>query len=519
MPFEARGKMLALEISGRMIKGIEYVPGTSPLKVTNFFSTDRPSGEPKEVARFLREFLQSEGIVAKKARVVFTGAACEHRVMVLPKASREEREALVLRKLEEETRVPLSEIAASHAVLGVTSERGVEKQEVLVVSTPLFEVKRLVFTLIEAGITPVQVVSFPVAVSFLHPPEEKDDFLAFVSLTREKSHVVISYDGAPRFSREIFIDIVREPSAGGLEDYGVVGEVEEGEVNIVDDRVATELTRSFLYFKQISRGASVKKVCILGEYAPSSLMERVNSRLVVETVRADSLMKGGYDLIERAGEKAASFDALPFLHLIALSRREVTRDSVNLLPPEYLERRQKVLDTAVATLVVAVFLAVNVVLLGGIFTARSHYRGVIEEVESQLPHLYQQREYASRLKNLREMARESEKILGDLKQSFVHWEEFLGLLAASVPREVTFDEMRVEDAKGYFTVTVKGFAIGRSPEAAQSAVNRFVEKVKSIPFVAEASYRPEKIYPSERYRRRYEEVFTLNLSLVREVTP
>ncbi len=519
MAFEGRGRILVLEVSSRNILGMECIQGTSPLKVTNFFVTRRPSGEPREVARFLRETLEEEGITAKKTWVIFTGTSCEHRLMVLPKISREERESLVLRKLEEETQVPMSELAASHSVVGSTVDRGIEKHEVLVVSTPLFEVKRLIYTLMEAGLEPALVTSLPVVAAKLHPADEKDDYMAFLYLTRDKSHVVITLQGYPRFSREIQVDLDALKVREDFQRFQSVGEVEVEveEADPVADRVVTELTRSFLYFKQISRGGSVKKVYLWGEYAEDSLISNIQSRLAVDAVRGDAIFSGKFDLVERAADKAASFDPLRYVHALALAKEASIKDEINLLPPEFIERKRKVIDRALYATFVVMFLAINVLLLGGIYTARKHYQGIINEVNSQLPVLYEQREYSERVRRLKDMAAESERILADLKQRFVHWEEFLGLLAASTPSAVTFDEMMIRDVGGAFEVALNGYVVGVSPKSVQDHVNRFLRSIEGIPYVARVNYKPHRILPSERYVRKYEELFRVELTLVREV--
>ena len=87
----AKGKMLALEISPKVIRAIEYVPETSPLEVTLAAATDWPGGEPVRVGRFLREFLSSRGFTARRAVVSYFGPLIEHRIYVLPPTTGETR--------------------------------------------------------------------------------------------------------------------------------------------------------------------------------------------------------------------------------------------------------------------------------------------------------------------------------------------------------------------------------------------------------------------------------------------
>ncbi|HJX14726.1 MAG TPA: hypothetical protein VJ386_03270, partial [Candidatus Deferrimicrobiaceae bacterium] len=128
-----KGKMLALEISPKVIRAIEYVPGTRPLEVTLAAATDWPGGEPVRVGRFLREFLSNRGFTAKRAVISYFGPLIEHRIYILPPATGEDRDALLRGKVAEEISTPVSELRVTGEVIGKQVERGVERQEVLAV--------------------------------------------------------------------------------------------------------------------------------------------------------------------------------------------------------------------------------------------------------------------------------------------------------------------------------------------------------------------------------------------------
>jgi len=138
----AKGKMLALEISPKVVRAMEYVPGTSPLEVTLSAATDWPGGEPVRVGRFLREFLSSRGFTARRAVVSYFGPLIEHRIYVLPPTTGETRDALLRGKVAEEISTPVSELKVTGEIIGKQVERGVDRHEVLAVYIPEFEIRQ-----------------------------------------------------------------------------------------------------------------------------------------------------------------------------------------------------------------------------------------------------------------------------------------------------------------------------------------------------------------------------------------
>ncbi len=515
--FEGKKKMMVLEVSQRRIQIIEYIPGTMPLKVTRFASVDRPEGEPSEVAKFLRRFLDEQGVTAKKAKVVFTATSVEHRVITLPRVSREERQLLVMRKLEEELRIPISELSISSRVVGKKVERGSDKDEVMAVSTPIFEIKRLMFTLIEAEIEPLIVTTLPVACAMLHQEGGKDDYIAHVLISREKSFVTISENGFPRFSREIHVGVPEldlQGSVGEIQISGSPGEVEE--VNPVGKRLVTELTRSFLYYKQLSRGGTVKRMYLMGEGLDDSLISYVQGKMAIEIYMSDSFLEGKIDFIGGPHEGSADFALNQVSHLLLIALNQDDKDEINLLPPEYLGRKRKLFDMAAIAVVSTIFVLVNALLIVGILSAKAHYRNILSELEGQYLHLDQNREYAMKIYNLKEKARISEEILKNVEHPFKSWETYFGLMSMGTPASVTYNEMSISKGGGSYEVTLLGTVGAMHPEKVQSVFNDFYASFEGNPFIEKLRYEPLSIYPVEVYRHKYEEQFVLNLQLIKE---
>ncbi len=517
MRFEGKKKMMVMEVSQKRIEILEYIHGTSPLKITHYVNAERPGGEPSEVARFLRNLLEEKGISAKKAKVIFTAPTIEHKIITLPHTSKEERKLLVNRKLEEELRIPLSELAVSSKAVGKKEERGTDKEEVLVVSTPQFEVKRLLFTLIEAEIEPVEVTSLPVACSLLHPLPEKDDYIAHVSLSREKSFVTISENRFPRFSREINVEFPDEPVKNNVVNFHMLEVEEKGDtVTGPAQRIVTELTRSFLYFKQLSRGGTVRRVYFLGERAERNLGEHIEGKLAVECAWPESDLSGKIDFIGVDEEETKVFSLNHAAHLVILALEEDNKDRINLLPSEYMGRKKKMVDRVLLAGLASAFFLINAFLIIGMLSAKSHYQTVISEIKGQYAHLDQNRNYALKIYSLKEKARISEEILQDVRHPFTSWEDYFGIMSQGTPGGVTYRDMTFVKGVDSYQVSLKGTVAAMYPEQVQTVFNKFYAACAKNPFIKELKYSPVSIYPVENYRHKYEEQFLVNMNLIRE---
>lgn len=507
-------RMLSVEISRRNLSILEFIPGTSPLKITNFARASKPAGDPAEVARFMRKMADDAGITGNKALVVINEPIIEHRTYVLPKVSKDERDVLVMRKLEGDVSTPLSELSVVSAVLGDTVDRGVDKDEVLVVSTPDFEVKRALYIVMEAGFEPLLMTSFPVACSHLHPSAERDSSISFVLLSEGKSFVTVSRDGKPKFSREFFLDFGSSDVPEDITGYQIIGEAEEDRIQkVIDERIVTELSRSFLYFKQFSRGETLRKVYLMGEYGGEAIRQTVSDRFVMEVDTPETLLTGKIVLVDSAFARGDEFDVSLFAHLIGLATKAKETGEINLLPQEYLERKKKIVKRTVATGAAALYLLANVILIFGFSSAKSHYQSLLREFDDINPVIVKNREFTERIHALKRKAAESEAILRQLEHPFTRWVECFGLLSQAAPKTVTFDDLSIQKEVNGYQWKLSGRTEGRTPEEVQLEFNRFFSSVKNNPFLDGTRYIPVVVYPVEGHGHQYEEKFILELSM------
>ena len=514
----AKGKMLALEISPKVIRAIEYVPGTRPLEVTLAAATDWPGGEPVRVGRFLREFLSSRGFTAKRAVISYFGPLIEPRIYVLPPATGEDRDALLRGKVAGEISTPISELRVTGEVIGKQVERGVERREVLAVFIPEFEIRRLVFLLIEAGITPVRVTSVPLALSVMHSKDQADKVVGFVHADPSRAVIGVSSGGKLRFAREFPADF--QPAASPapavpeyrLMDLSGAGAPEaaagQSEEEIAAERVMTELTRTFLYYRQLTRGGSISSIHWSG-MPPSETMKK----LVAERLRVEIAPHPAAAAVRL--QDGVSADPDGFAVPIGLALLGEEPDRVNLLPTEYLGRRER-WKTLVAVAVIAfLFLAANAGLYLGLHNAEARYREVLASVAAGTNLNQSTQEEFLRWRNLRQVAREASAGEQALRTPFTRWKPFFARLGVSVPGTMTFSNLGLDrDSKG-FRVQIKGKIRGATLSEVQDGLNGFLMTVRKGGILSDVEYLPVDIRPirETEAEKGYEQEFLVRFRL------
>src|SRR4030042_494901 len=104
----------------------------------------------------------------------------------------------------------------ARGVVGKVVEQGYERDEVMTLYIPEFEIRRLVFLLVEAGLTPVRVVSVPLALAGLHPANAVDALCGFLHVEPARCVLSVSGAGKLRFSREFVLELPgRAPGGAG----------------------------------------------------------------------------------------------------------------------------------------------------------------------------------------------------------------------------------------------------------------------------------------------------------------
>ena len=517
------GTMLAIEISPRVIRAVEYTPGERPVRIHRAAVTERPGGEPAVVGQFLRGFLEQSGFTAKSAVVAYLGPVIEHRIFAIPPVTGKTREELLRGKIAQETATSVAELRVTGEVVGKVVEQGFERDEVMTLYVPEFEIRRLVFLLVEAGLTPVRVVSVPLALAGLHPANAADELCGFLHV--EPSRCVISVSGAGklRFSREFALELPgraaeapAEPDYknidfGGGSDAAQLPPLSGDEVHA--ERLVTELTRSLLYFRQISRGGSITRLYWSGDPPGEAARKLISQRLKFEIAAHPA---GGASVFDGEG----AFDAAMFGVPTGLAAGEWGADRVNLLPSEYLQRKERRGSYIAVAVILAVFFLANAGLYMGLRDASIRYRGVLGGAAAVSRNAAGSEEEVSRwmaTRNALEEMRLGEKAVAN---PFTRWKPLLATLGAPVPPEMrllsaSFTPASPAEAGPYAgRGEVRGIVSGKTPAEAQNRVNAFLAAVRAQPVIGEPMYTVFEVRPrGEGAGGGYEQEFFLGFAL------
>ena len=517
------GSMLAIEISPRVIRAVEFTPGERPVRIHRAAVTERPGGEPAVVGQFLRAFLETNGFTAKSAVVSYLGPVIEHRIFVIPPVTGKTREELLRGKIAEETATSVAELRVTGEVIGKVIEQGYERHEVMTLFTPEFEIRRLVFLLVEAGLAPVRMVSVPMALAGLHPADAADELCGFLHV--EPSRCVISVSGAGklRFSREFPLELPGRPADGpeapdykNIEFGGAPGSPQpapqSGE-SVHAERLVTEITRSLLYFRQISRGGSITRLYWSGdppgEEAKSLIAARLKFTIGEHPSASAAVFEGG-----------GAFDAGLFGVPVGMASEEWGDDRVNLLPAEYLQRKERRGSYIAVAVMLAAFLLANTGLYMGLRNAEQRYRDVLNGVSEATRNASVPEEEIARWTATRAALEEMTRGEKSLEIPFTRWKALFATLGAPVPAEIRFlsatftPAPAAGSAEGAGRGEVRAIASGRTPVQAQERLNAFLAAVRAQPVVGDARYAVLEVRPrGEEGSGGYEQEFSLTFSL------
>ncbi|OIP34064.1 MAG: hypothetical protein AUK27_08540 [Deltaproteobacteria bacterium CG2_30_66_27] len=520
------GRMLAIEVSPRVIRAVEYTPGERPVRIHRAAVTERPGGEPAAVGQFLRGFLERNGFTAKSAVVSYLGPVIEHRIFAIPPVTGTTREELLRGKIAQETAASVAELRVTGEVVGKVVEQGYERDEVITLYVPEFEIRRLVFLLVEAGLTPVRVVSVPLALAGLHPADAADELCGFLHVEPSRCVISVSAAGKLRFSREFALEMpgraaeaaeaAEEPDYKNI-DFGGGTTPEHpaplsGE-EVHAERLVTELTRSLLYFRQISRGGSITRLYWSGDPPGDAAKRLVSERLKFEIGAHPAAGATVFD-----GEGV--FHAATFGVPVGMAAEEWGADRVNLLPAEYLQRKERRGSYIAVAVILAAFLLANAGLYLGLRNAEKRYRDVLGGAAAVTRSVAGPPEEISRWMAMRSALAEMRRGEKMLENPFTRWKPLLATLGAPVPSEMrflsaTFTPASPPEAGPYAgRGELRGVVTGRTPAEAQNRVNAFLAAVRSQPVVGEPGYTVFEVRPrGENGSGGYEQEFFLGFAL------
>ncbi|MBI5904075.1 MAG: hypothetical protein HZB86_00740 [Deltaproteobacteria bacterium] len=515
------GRMLAIEISPKVIRAIEYQPGERPVRIYRAAVTERPGGEPAAVGQFLRDFLARSGFTAKTAMVTYLGPVIEHRIYTIPPVTGDTRDELLRGKIAQETQTAVAELRVTGEVVGKVTEQGYERHEVMTLYTPEFEIRRLVFLLVEAGLTPVRVISIPVALAGLHPAEAADELCGFLHVEPSRCVISVSGTGKLRFAREFGLERPTGAPAPAGTEYGTIDLGGGGgdsppppsEQEMYAERLVTELTRSLLYFRQISRGGSVTRLYWSGDPPPQEAKRLIFERLKLEVATHPAASAATFD-------GGVDGDAAVLGAAVGMAAAEWAEGRVNLLPAEYLQRKERRGSLIAVAVILAVFWAANAGLYMGLRNASMRYRDALGGSQAISRSTEASRQDVSRWMSLKAALDRAERGEQQYATPFTRWKGLLGALGSAVPPEMRFlsatftpsEPGDVGAAAG--RAEVRGIVTAGTPADAQRKVNAFLSAVRAQPVAADAGYSILEVRPrDEEAGGGCEQEFFLNFTM------
>jgi hypothetical protein len=393
------------------------------------------------------------------------------------------REELLRGRIAQDASISVAELRVTGEVIGKVTEKGVERHEVMTLYTPEFEIRRLVYILVEAGLAPERVVSVPVALAGLHPPDAADELCGFLHLEPTRCVICVSGAGGLRFAREFALK----------GEDGLHHQLSDGAD--LAERLVMELTRSLLYFRQISQGGAITRFFWSGDPPTDEAKALIAERLKLDIGRHPA----GKEAVFGAGVKA---DPSAFAVPIGLAMGDWGFDRVNLLPVKFLQRRQRRGSYVALAVILLVFLGANAALFLGLRNAANRYRDVLANYDAVARSMAPSEEETSRWKEMRAALGDAAAWEKAYAHSFTRWKGLFAAVGASVPPEMRLLAASFTPAEpgaagaGGGRAEVRGIVRSGTPEEVQGKVNAFLAALRAQPVVADAEYRVLELRPS-----------------------
>jgi hypothetical protein len=396
------------------------------------------------------------------------------------------REELLRGKVAQDITTPIAEMRVSGEVVGKVVEQGTERQEVLAAYVPEFEIRRLTFLLIEAGVSPARVTSVPLALVALHPEERKSEIAGFIHAEPGRCSIAISRGGVLRFARDFVVDLPHRPEAGlpaeasakagpELPEYGTIdlggpkstasSGPSAGEATA--ERMVTEITRSLLYFRQLSRGQAVSTLYWSGEPPSRETQELISQRLKLAVSPHPAEAAAPFPAGAKTGPSEFGVPA-------GLAVAGQVPEQINLLPEGYLRQGKRRRRFFTAAIVTAVFVLAGIVLFFALYNVQGRYERVLDEaVRAAGQRVGVQADFV-RWVELKRTADEGSMAEKRLRTPFLRWKALFAAVGKAAPPELSFSVLTLDRDGAGFRGEIRGRVRGKDPAEVQGTLNGFL---------------------------------------------
>ena len=425
-----------------------------------------PVGDGADLTATLTQ-LRKDRKLAADACVTIWGLRSSYQFLRLPPAKDADLETLATREARKEI-APL-EVDGAGACVAIAVGPDVQvgthrRREVSLVAASEADVRRQIEPITDAGFFVSRVVTPAIALTAV--ARSCNDLvpgstMAYVALTSRATCVAIVRDGLLLFAREI--------------PWGHA----EAEHEPVETRLASELRRSILFFRQTFR-SGVDGVVLCGDVANlRALTAPVGATLSLPVQTLDSL--NGIDA-DRVPEPAETFRADIASLRLAIAVGAEPDTYANLLPASIRESREARTMTrrAVAALVAGVLVVIG---WHALVSASSGGVSEVQDLERRIAVLEPQSISRAGLQRSTTIAALQDAALSAFESQGPRLARVLELLSRDSPSEIVLNAIDLQADGGYWRTTIQGLAVTRDVAAGQSAVNRLLLRLSESPLV------------------------------------
>jgi Tfp pilus assembly protein PilN/Tfp pilus assembly PilM family ATPase len=446
---------------------------SADVRVERFVSELAGLGQGDDVAlasalRALRE----TGKFPREAVVTIWGLRTTQHFLRLPPAKPEVLTALAAREARKDI-APLeidNQGAVVATALGDEVQVGAHRRrEVSLVAASNAEVGRRIQPILDAGFVVEGVLTPALALAAM--ARGRRDTIAgvaggYVAITARATALAIVRDGLLLFTREM-------PWG-----YGAEGG-RDGKGEAVAGRLAAELKRSILFFKQTFR-SPVEWVALCGDMPNlRSLTAPLGDALNVPVATLDSL--AGFDAASLP-EPADRFRADVAALRLAIAAGAEVRPPMNLLPASIRRARQGRAERVRLVAGVAAGLLITASWTMLVERTATNQQAALASLEQQVARLEPEAGRIAGLRQAHAIATAQQAALVAFDTQGPRAARVLEAISRAVPDAVVLRRITLETEGPAWRMTVSGVAVADTPASGQAALNTFLDRLSASPF-------------------------------------
>lgn len=470
--------IIGVDRSQTEVKLVELDLSAKLPKLLNFALIKLPSDNDLETVKYVKDVSSSYGFKGKEVSIAGSSVSSDYRILELPPTSKKNMNQLINQQIKASAQDAKGELAIGYKVVGKKSVSGLEKNEVLVVSSPQESMRGLTSLVDSVGWKTRLVTTSSLAIlslARLHPSFDPKSLVAVIYIGGDAGHLVIGMDEKVFYPRDIAFPYEKPEDRA--------------------EKFAVEINRAILYFGQRAenRGQISRIfVCANRDVIPSlsvALQSVLDQQL--EIVDLSLLLD-----LSPLGGRALEFESLAESFSISIGAAlELTRDlPLSLLPKQVKERSAQ--PIVKVNLIIISMVAATILILSStqfyILKTKANYVKLSNE---QLRKLEESKPLLQEI----EMA-QKERDIYQQKQRFLKeftpggdWESTLNMIATTIPPNVSLIALDISRKGDRWNISLKGQSESEKIYSAFSEVNRFYYDFRQLPFFENAKMEPPKV--------------------------